>query len=77
MARVGEDFSARGLLGKRRLVGTLTSLKSLLWTFHIYTQGERTVFFLKKKLPVFHPASTLLNISLNYFENKEGLKDEK
>ena len=76
MARVGEDFSARGLLGKRRLVSTLTSLKSLLWTFHIYTQGERTVFF-KKKLPVFHPASTLLNISLNYFENKEGFMDEK
>lgn len=76
MARVGEDFSARGLLGKRRLVGTLTSLKSLLWTFHIYTQGERTVFFLKKKLPVFHPASTL-DISLNYFENKEGFMDEK
>ena len=66
MAKVGEDFSARGLLGKRRLVGTLTSLKSLLWTFHIYTQGERTVFK-KIKLPIFHPASALVNISLNYF----------
>lgn len=52
MLTVGEAFSARGLLGQRRLVGTLTSLKSSLWTFHIYTQGERTVLK-KKKLAMF------------------------
>lgn len=77
MLTVGEAFSARGLLGQRRLVGTLTSLKSSLWTFHIYTQGERTVLKKKKKLAMFHPASTLVNISLDYFENKEGFMGEK
>ena len=76
MLTVGEAFSARGLLGQRRLVGALTSLKSSLWTFHIYTQGERTVLK-KKKLAMFHPASTLDNISLDYFENKEGFMGEK
>ena len=38
---------------------------------HVHTRREDSIF---KNPPTFHPASTLVNISLVYFENKEGFR---
>lgn len=40
---------------------------------HVRTRREGSVF---KNPPTFHPASTLVNVSLVYFENKEGFRGE-
>lgn len=40
---------------------------------HVRTRREDSVF---KNPPTFHPASTLVNVSLVYFENREGFRGE-
>ena len=44
---------------------------------HLHTMREDRIKKKNKKLPMFHPASTLVNISLDYFENKEGFMGKK